>query len=320
MRSVLKRLSFLRAWLVNGVCCSVLAGAAILLLENDQQLGHSVAADQTEMSIPEGVQFSIPSEPVENITASDGDTTESASSLASMTDEEAMKFKIELLEKGRAYLDSIESYSATFMKQERINGAMSDLQRIKLKLRHAPFSVYMKWLNCDAGRELLFVDGQNEDRMLVHVGGWQAKLLPVMKLDPNGSIALRESRHPVTNIGMAKLADIMLGHHERDLSNGRAFRCQCLEGAHFDNRDCYCFITEYDQPCEDSVYRRSIVMIDRELNIPLCVKNFAFPHDGQATNDEQTLIEYYGFADVRMESGVGRMAFNEANRDYLFVR
>jgi hypothetical protein len=74
---------------------------------------------------------------------------------------------------------------------------VQDLQTIQLKLRHKPYGVYMKWLEGgDVGRELLFAEGQYDDKMQVRLGGRKA-VLPVMKLDPNGSLAMKESRHPV---------------------------------------------------------------------------------------------------------------------------
>ena len=72
-----------------------------------------------------------------------------------------------LLEKGCRLLDTVPDYTATFSKQEYVGGSLSDNQVINLKCRHQPFSVYMKWVVGDKGQELLYVDGENDQKMLV---------------------------------------------------------------------------------------------------------------------------------------------------------
>ncbi len=67
-------------------------------------------------------------------------------------------------------------YTCTFYKQERIGSELGDGQSIELKMRHKPFSVYMKWLSGDKGREVLYVDGVDDNRMTVHPGGWKARI------------------------------------------------------------------------------------------------------------------------------------------------
>ncbi len=58
----------------------------------------------------------------------------------------AMNYHLALLELARYKLKSFPDYTCTFTKQERVDGQdLSDVQTMQLKLRHQPFSVYMKW-------------------------------------------------------------------------------------------------------------------------------------------------------------------------------
>ena len=68
-------------------------------------------------------------------------------------DRVAMLMNLALLEQGRRRLAECADYTCTLFKQERIGGELSDGQLIELKLRHRPFSVYMKWESGDKGRE-----------------------------------------------------------------------------------------------------------------------------------------------------------------------
>ena len=55
-----------------------------------------------------------------------------------------------------------QAYKRWYEREERIDGEMKEPQQMELKLRHAPFSVYMKWLNGDKGRELLYTANEND--------------------------------------------------------------------------------------------------------------------------------------------------------------
>src|SRR5882724_8434048 len=59
----------------------------------------------------------------------------------------ALQLHLTLLELGKHQLESIPDYTATFLKQERVNGEdLQELQTVQLKLRHEPFSVHMEWI------------------------------------------------------------------------------------------------------------------------------------------------------------------------------
>jgi hypothetical protein len=238
----------------------------------------------------------------------------------------ALQLHVALLEVGKHRIERCPDYTATFVKQERLDGGdLQELQSIEFKLRHKPFSVYMKWAEGgDVGRELLLVEGQYEDKMLVRLGGIKAKL-PLMKLDPTGSLAMAESRHPVTEAGLLALADTILKYRKRDLSRQTGVRWEMHADQKFMGRACDCWIVEYDSAEIEAVYRKSVVYVDRELSLPVCVRNFGWPEKGSeipeaAALDDATLIEYYGYTDVKIEERLPDVAFDKANSDYKFRR
>ena len=85
----------------------------------------------------------------------------------------ALQLHIALLESSKHRIANLPDYSATFLKQERVEGDdLQELQTIQFKMRHKPFSVYMKWLEGgDVGRQVLFVEGQYDDKLQVRLGG-----------------------------------------------------------------------------------------------------------------------------------------------------
>ena len=82
-------------------------------------------------------------------------------------------------------------------------GAMGLAAR-KMKVRHEPFSVYMHFDEPHAGREVIFVEGRNNNNLLVHEAGF-ASLIGTLELEPTGSQAMAENRYPITKAGIQKM-------------------------------------------------------------------------------------------------------------------
>jgi hypothetical protein len=239
----------------------------------------------------------------------------------------ALQLHVALLELGKQRMSHIPDYSATFLKQEKLDGEdRQDLQTINLKMRHRPFSVYMKWLDGgDVGREILFVEGQYDDRMQVRLGGRKGQLLPALKLDPTGSVAMKEARHAVTEMGLLNLCELILKYRKRDLTLKQGLRWQMLPDQKFADRECYCFVVEYDSKEIEPAYRKAVTYIDKELNLPICVRNFGWPEEvkegiSAQELDEATMIEYYGYKDLSFEQRLSDADFDKSNKDYTFRR
>jgi hypothetical protein len=244
---------------------------------------------------------------------------------ATEVDRIAMMMNMILLEQGRRRLTDVPDYTCTFYKQERIGSDLSDGQFIELKMRHKPFSVYMKWLNGEKGRELLYVDGEQDNKMIVHPGGWKARLVPAIKLEPDSSLAMAESRHPVTMVGLIKLCDEIIVRRKSELEHKCPVRCQLTENETANERPCYCFVSTYLDRKTSEEYRKSIQYIDREWLLPICVKNFAWPEGQQtyandAALDEATLIEHYAYSELQLNQQLANDDFDRANKSYNFRR
>ncbi|MCP4712875.1 MAG: DUF1571 domain-containing protein [Planctomycetes bacterium] len=82
------------------------------------------------------------------------------------------------------YQKRVRDYTATFYKQERIKGKLKKTELINVMFREKPFSLFMKWEK-NAGKidKLLYVEGQNNNQMLVHPTGLFSGLKSV-KRDP----------------------------------------------------------------------------------------------------------------------------------------
>ncbi len=247
------------------------------------------------------------------------------SSATSEADRVALLMNVALLEQGRKRLAEAADYTCTFFKQERISGELTDGQSIELKLRHRPFSVYMKWESGDKGREVLFVEGVDDNRMTVHPGGWKARLIPALKIDPEGSLAMSEARHPVMLVGLLKLCDEITVRRKSELGHRYPIRCRLIENEMVNDRACYCFVSTYlDRKCSDD-YRKSIQYVDKEWLLPICVKNYGWPEAKQKFADENaldeaTLVEHYAYSELQFNQQLAEKDFDRGNEAYGFRR
>lgn len=305
-------------------CLAVLiAGAAVTFLYIDFQPRPAGAECDLMVATVATPSIILPRATSETPAAEPGEPVGSESETAAVAPQTDLERNIALLERGIARLESQSDYAAQFHKVERVDGAMQDEQVIFMKVRHQPFSVYFKWLTGDVGREVLYVDGLNDGKMLVHAGGWKARLLPVLKIDPLGSIALREARHPITRAGLLNLTKTLLENRRTDQVRNKGSVCRAVEGQQFNSRPCWCYVVEYDAPEFNETYRKSVSLIDQELLVPVCIQNYTWPsgkYENAAQLDAETLVESYSYTDIVFNQQLADVDFDTKNSAYTFRR
>ena len=68
-----------------------------------------------------------------------------------------------------------------------------------------PFAVYLKFLAPQAGKEVVYAEGHHENKVIAHSGGLARLLVPRLAVAPDHPLALADSRHAVTEAGVANL-------------------------------------------------------------------------------------------------------------------
>lgn len=239
--------------------------------------------------------------------ASDPNSAPSAEEIPSpegtvLTGRWALTASQDRLRRGQQFLEKTSDYSATFRRQERINGELLDPQAMNLKVRHAPFGLYMKWTEGDKGRQLIFAEGQNEGNVLIQIGGVAGRLTGALAMDPNDPRVRAESRYPATCAGLLALTKIILSYHDKDLQRATGLTSEMRDGESFDNRPCFLTTLVYDSPTTNPDYYKSLILIDKELSVPVCVRNYTWV-EGQAPAkvDEDCLIEHYSYTGLDID-------------------
>ncbi len=229
------------------------------------------------------------------------------------------------LKAGRAQFSRLPGYTATMAKQERVGSVLLEEITYSIKVRQQPFSVYMKWQSgAEIGKELLYVDGTNDNQLLVRLGGIKGRILPALKIDPFGSLALAHSRYPITKLGIVALADTLIERRELEMRENIAVHVEQRPDTDVEGRRCAVYIFEDANPGQSPVYRKSVQYIDKEWNVPLRVANYTWPEPGKHPDgpalDEATLIEYYMYSEVAIDAHLTDADFDRANEEYHFHR
>jgi hypothetical protein len=338
-RRLWKALATVVACLAPVVWLATSPGAAVHLLDRGlawkRSFRHTAGASGTQVSSelsstsqpPQAKAGATPNIPLRTVDASVGASASSAAGELSLVDErnlQLLQSVCDLLKSGHEKFGQIPAYSAIFSKRERLGSEVTDLATFQLKVRHQPLAVYLKWLDGPGvGKEVLYIDGENEGSLLVRLGGLRGRLIPSFKIDPTGALAMNESRYPITKGGILGLSDSLIAHREHELQNHVYARAQQEPDADCDGRRCTVYLFEFDDREHSPDYRKSIQYIDRQWNVPLHVENYGWPEPGQhlegAALDEATLIEYYKYTNI-VTNGFTDDDFSPSNPEYRFRR
>ncbi len=218
--------------------------------------------------------------------------------------------------------ENIQDYTAIMVKRERVDNQLGDPEYMRVKIRNprnidgreVPFSVYMKFLKprAAAGREVIWVDGENENQIIAHEGG----LLGVKRfhLDPAGWIAMKGQRYPIYEAGLENLVIKLIEKAERDRAAGMC-EVNYVEGAKINGRECTLIEVIHPERVHPFEFYKAKVYIDDELNIPVRYAAYDWP---TTPGGKPVLIEEYTYINVELNVGLTDLDFDPNNPAYKF--
>lgn len=229
----------------------------------------------------------------------------------------AKQLLLEVLLTCKVRLDRVAGYTATFRKQERIRGRLGPEQTLAMKVRHRPFAVYMKFLAPKAGKEVVYAEGQRENQVIAHAGDWTRRLIPRLAVGPTDPLALADNRHPITEAGLANLADKLIGFRRLDLTDPDAVTV-LDRTADPDGRPWLRSLHTHPHQKPERPFARVEVLYDPETWLPLRITSFDWPApDHQGDLD---LAERYAYDDLELDAPLDDLDFDPANPAYAFTR
>jgi Protein of unknown function (DUF1571) len=184
---------------------------------------------------------------------------------------------------------------------EKIEKAISkgEEQKIRLSFRR-PFEVRMDWLDTQGRvtQTAVYRQGFNDGKVLARVNGLLGSLAGTMRLDPNESLALSDSRHPITEVGIGKVIE----RAQHDATNPRIASRFAAEEV-LDGGPAYKF--EFIASGNEAVgglsnARKASLWIDRELKLPIKLELY---------DDANVLLESHLFKGLRINQKLGDSVF-----------
>lgn len=203
-------------------------------------------------------------------------------------------------------LAKVDNYTAVFHRIEFVDGKLIPEEVTVLKFKR-PFKIYMRWVTPSEGQESLYIKGANKNRIRAHGNGLVG--LVTVNLDPTGTQAMENSRHPITEAGIHNLVAKIAANLRRGLRSGELVskdhgeqtvygrKTRKLEGVlpKDASKGYYCY--------------RCIVNLDLETKMPIKVQIF---------NWEDRLVECYGYERLKLNPGLSDKDFDHKNPEYHF--
>lgn len=220
---------------------------------------------------------------------------------------------------GIGNIEKLQDYSATLAKRERIGGKLMEYEYMALKLRQKPFSVYMYFLGPTAvkGREVIYIQGQNEGNMWAHGTGIENTMFGTLKLKPDGPIAMRNERYPLTELGILNLTSRLVDVAKEDIKYGEC-EVKFYKGAKINNRICTCIEVVHPEPRRNFLFHLARIFVDDELNLPIRYESYDWPKERGAKVGPEQLGEEYTYLNLKLNVGFTDADFDTKNPNYKF--
>jgi hypothetical protein len=210
---------------------------------------------------------------------------------------------------------NVRDYQCQFTKQERIDGELGEKQMILLKVMHQPFSVYMSFLQPFTGREVVYVAGQNNNDMVVLEAGFK-RMLGKMNLDPNGALAMKGQKRPITDVGIRNLTAKLLKMWEAETKFSES-EVTIDANKKINGRPATMLQVVHPLPRQEFKFHWARLFLDNELGIPVHFDAYLWPAEA---GGQPVLEESYTYTNLKLNNGFTAREFDATNNPEIFKK
>lgn len=213
--------------------------------------------------------------------------------------------------------ENLVDYTAVLSRRERIGEQEMTPSSMEVKIRNPrkdqAFSIYVKFIKPEntKGREVIWVDGQNDNKIVAHEAG----LLGLLKVvqPPDSFIAMVGNRYPVTETGLLQLMRKLTQYGLRDRKYGDC-GVEIIENITVAEVNCTRLRILHPEKQEPFTFHIAEIDIDMERMIPIRLATWDWPRAEQ----EPPLVEEYIYHNIRINPGLKDMDFDPANPAYNY--
>jgi hypothetical protein len=225
------------------------------------------------------------------------------------TDQHPLDPALKIARDGLDYLhQDVADYTAVMVKREMVKGALIGPDRMQMKVRSrkkkddellTPLSVYLKFETTSVGREVIWVEDQNDGKLIVNEPSVSG-LIGRLALPPDGFLAMQGQRYPIYNIGFEFLVEELVRLGERDREHGEC-EVQVNDNAEVEGRPCTMIEVRHPVKQPHFDFHIATIFIDRELHVPIRFASYSWPTE---EGGEPVLLEEYTYLDVKLNVGL----------------
>ncbi len=215
--------------------------------------------------------------------------------------------------KSRISLKNVKDYQADFTKKE-LMGRRLLTTNMNLKLRQEPFSVYLKFVNPNAGREVIYVQGRNKNNLIVHEVGIKS-IVGTLELPPTGPDAMSDNKYPVTMIGLKTMLDKVIKQWETEGKLGEVKTQKYPDAKLPSGEECVAYESLHPTPREEFPYHITRLWIEKKSNLAIRVEQLGFP---QRNDKTPPIVEEYTYSKLKINVSLSDRDFDKKNPGYAF--
>ncbi len=226
--------------------------------------------------------------------------------------EHPLERPLRLVQHSLSRLESVAGYECQFAKQE-IVGERVISQKLRMKLRHDPFSVYLYFEEQNRGREVIYVQGKNDNNLLIHEAGI-LKLAGTLQRSPEHADVRAENRHPITELGLRKLVEAVIRQWTQESRYGET-EVKYFRDASLGTTLCNVIESSHPTPRRQFPFQKTRVWIDQKTNLVVRLQQYAFPANPEAP---AALVEDYSYLSIRINNQLADIDFDVRNPAYSY--
>ncbi len=222
----------------------------------------------------------------------------------------------------------VDDYTATLVKQESIGSVVGEPNEmlVKVQCKHRggnvdesqPMRVYLRFVQPAniAGREVIWCEDLHDGKLVAHEAGLMGML--TVRLDPNGMIAMRGQKYPISDIGLTNLLKKLIQRGQQDLENPNV-SVTITKNIEIDGLKCDLIQVRRSQPSgKPDDFSLAEICLDRTRNLPIRYTAYGWPINGQAADSKMPLLESYTYLNIRTNVGLTELDFDPTNPEYQF--
>lgn len=222
----------------------------------------------------------------------------------------------------------VDDYTATLTKQESIDSVVGEANEmlIKVQCRHRggkvdesePLRVYLRFERPEsvAGREVIWCEDLHDGKMVAHEAGLLGML--TVRLDPNGMIAMRGQKYPISDIGLTNLLKKLIERGRQDLGDP-SVSVTIAKEIEIDGFMCDLIQVKRSEPSgRPNDFSLAEICLDRTRNLPIRYTAYGWPTDDRSDRSSKPLLESYTYRNIKINIGLTEADFDPSNPDYRF--